>query len=142
MSKKRFRKSTDHNADSSGEKGTIIVEFALVAMIFFLLTLGLVEVGRGVWAYHSLTHAAREGARYAIVHGDRSNDPATATIISNLVKNRIPNLSGVTVNTTWLPNNSQGSTVEVTAQYTFDSIMSIFDFTIPITATTRMAVSY
>ena len=141
MSMSQSRISANHSF-SSGERGTTIVEFALIVMLFFLLTLGLVDVGRAVWAYHSLTHAAREGARYAIVHGDRSNDPATDTIISDLVKNRIPNLSGVTVTTTWIPNNSQASTVEVTAQYTFDPIMSVFDFTIPITATSRMAISY
>ena len=142
MSEKRFRTTMYNSSGFSGEKGTTIVEFALVAIVFLLLTLGLVDVGRGVWAHHSLTHAAREGARYAIVHGDRSKDPATDTIISNLVKNRIPNLSGVTVSTTWIPSNSQASRVEVTAQYTFDPIMSIFDFTVPMTATTRMAVSY
>ena len=142
MNKKRFHTSTGHNASSSGEKGTTIPEFALIAMIFFLLTLGLLDMGRGLFAYHLLTHAAREGARYAIVHGNRSDDPATTAIISNLVKNRAPSLSGVTVSATWTPNNNQASIVEVTAQYTFDPIMPVLNFTIPLTATTRMAVSY
>ena len=48
----------------------------------------------------------------------------------------------MTVSATWTPNNNQASIVEVTAQYTFDPIMPVLNFTIPLTATTRMAVSY
>lgn len=129
-------------APSEGQKGTTILEFALVAMAFFLLTLGLMDISRAVWAYHSLSYGAREGARYAIVHGNRSNSPATAAIVESTVQGQIPNLQGVTVTTTWNPNNAQASTVEVQAEYTFQPIMPVFNFTIPLTATSRMAVSY
>ena len=124
------------------QKGTSVLEFGIVLLVFFLLTLGIMDIGRAVKEYHSLSFAAREGARYAIVHGDRSSNPATADIIENIVKSRIPNLKDVTVTTTWDPNNAQASRVEVTVEHTFHPIMLIFDFTIPLSATTRMAISY
>ena len=46
-----------------------MVEFALFFIVFLMLSLGLMEFGLGVWTYSSITHAARAGARYAIVHG-------------------------------------------------------------------------
>jgi hypothetical protein len=45
--------------------GVAAVEFAIVAPLFFLLTLGLVEAGRMVMLQHALTNAAREGCRVA-----------------------------------------------------------------------------
>jgi Flp pilus assembly protein TadG len=46
-------------------RGAAAVEFAIVAPVFFLLALGLVEVGRMVMLQHALTNAAREGCRAA-----------------------------------------------------------------------------
>jgi hypothetical protein len=46
-----------------------MVEFALVAPIFFFLLFGVIEAGRFVFYYEMLNSATREGARYAIVHG-------------------------------------------------------------------------
>ena len=46
-----------------------MVEFALVAPLFFLLLFSIIEFGRAVYYIQMLNNAAREGARYAIVHG-------------------------------------------------------------------------
>jgi hypothetical protein len=53
-----------------------MVEFALVIPIIFILIVGTVEAGRFIFYYELLNHAAREGARYAIVHGARSDCPS------------------------------------------------------------------
>jgi hypothetical protein len=53
-----------------------MVEFALVAPIFFALLLGIIEAGRFIFYYETLANAAREGARYAIVHGANSSCPS------------------------------------------------------------------
>ena len=45
-----------------------MVEFALVIPIFLLLLVALFDLGRAVFAYNTLTNAAREGARMAIVN--------------------------------------------------------------------------
>ena len=44
--------------------GQAIVEFALVSMAFFMITLGTIDMGREMYEYHQLTNAVREGARF------------------------------------------------------------------------------
>jgi Flp pilus assembly protein TadG len=67
--------------------GQALAEFALVAPIFFLILFGIIDFGRYVYYVQVLNNAAREGARYAIVHGSRSlaptGPPASGTITSD-----------------------------------------------------------
>src|SRR4029077_3264030 len=49
-------------------RGQALVEFALVIPIFLLLLIAIFDMGRAVFAYNTLTNAAREGARIAIVN--------------------------------------------------------------------------
>ena len=53
--------------DSS--RGQSMVEFALVLPILVLLLAGFFDLGRVVLGNDALSHAAREAARYAVVHG-------------------------------------------------------------------------
>jgi Flp pilus assembly protein TadG len=50
------------------EGGQGLIEFALVIPIFLLVLVALFDLGRAVFAYNTLTNAAREGARMAIVN--------------------------------------------------------------------------
>ncbi|MGO9269912.1 MAG: TadE family protein [Terriglobia bacterium] len=50
---------------TAGERGAEIVEFAFVAPLLITLMLGIFWVGRAYNTYQTITHAAREGARYA-----------------------------------------------------------------------------
>lgn len=52
--------------------GQAMVEFALIAPLFFFLLFSIIEFGRAVYYIQMLNNAAREGARYAIVHGAES----------------------------------------------------------------------
>lgn len=56
-------------------RGQALVEFALVLPILTLLLAGFWDLGRVVLAHDALNHAAREAARYAIVHGGSSLNP-------------------------------------------------------------------
>ena len=53
---------------STTGRGQALVEFALVIPIFLVLLVALFDLGRAVFAYNTLTNAAREGARIAIVN--------------------------------------------------------------------------
>jgi len=55
--------------------GQALVEFSLVIPLFLSLLMGIFDFGRVVWASNSLASAAREGARFAIVHGGSPMDP-------------------------------------------------------------------
>lgn len=52
--------------------GAAAVEFALVAPLLFMLTLGMMEVSRMVMVKQLLTNASREGARLAVLPGTTS----------------------------------------------------------------------
>src|SRR6186997_1081490 len=49
-------------------RGQALVEFALVIPLFVLFLVAIFDLGRAVFAYNTLTNAAREGARTAIVN--------------------------------------------------------------------------
>lgn len=50
---------------SDDERGAALVEFALIAPVFFMMVLGMFSGGRAYDQKSSMTAAAREGARYA-----------------------------------------------------------------------------
>jgi len=56
----------------SARRGQALVEFALVFPIFILILVAVFDVGRLIFTYNSLTNAAREGARLAIVNQDKA----------------------------------------------------------------------
>src|SRR6186997_2449361 len=58
-----------HPVRPGRDRGQALVEFALVAPMFFLLLFGIIEAGRFIFYYEVLNNATREGARYAIVNG-------------------------------------------------------------------------
>jgi hypothetical protein len=56
------------------EKGAALVEFALVAILFFTMLFAIIEFGYLYWVNLSMQHAVREGARYAVT-GRTDFDP-------------------------------------------------------------------
>jgi Flp pilus assembly protein TadG len=53
-------------------RGQAVSEFALVFPLFLLVVLIVVDLARAIFVYAVISDAAREGARYAIVHGSES----------------------------------------------------------------------
>lgn len=50
------------------ERGATIAEFAVVALLFFILIFGIIEFGRLLYTHNALADATRRGARYAVLH--------------------------------------------------------------------------
>jgi TadE-like protein len=73
-------------------EGQSLVEFALVLPIFLVILIGVVDVGRAVWANNAVANAAREAARYAIVHGGtpRNKCPVGPPVTTGPFKTVIP----------------------------------------------------
>jgi Flp pilus assembly protein TadG len=65
------------------QRGQTLVEFAMVIPIFLALVLGIIDLGRVIWANDVLASAAREGARWASVRG---TSPFTPTASKDQVK--------------------------------------------------------
>ena len=51
-------------------RGQSLVEFALILPILLILMLGILDFGRAIFAYNSVSNGARSGARVAIVNQD------------------------------------------------------------------------
>jgi hypothetical protein len=67
-----------------GERGQGITEMALVLIPFLLLLFGILDLGRGMYAYNGISEAARELARVTSVHvGDPlGTSPDTAATLA------------------------------------------------------------
>lgn len=50
-------------------RGATVLEMALILFVFIVVTMGILDLGVGVFRYHVLSHAATHVARRAIVHG-------------------------------------------------------------------------
>lgn len=79
------------------QRGAAAVEFALVAMVFFILLLGVVEMGRTLFTWNAAVEATRYGARVAAVCN--MND---AAIVSRM-RRIMPNLAAGNITVTYLP---------------------------------------
>ena len=53
-----------------GDRGQAIVEFALMLPVFILLLVGILDLGRAVYAFNTISNASREAVRIAIVDQD------------------------------------------------------------------------
>ena len=73
-------------------RGAILIESALVYPVLFLVVLGIIMLGLTVFRYQQVAHAAREGSRWAAVHGAqyaKENSTTAATpqdIYDNAIK--------------------------------------------------------
>ena len=52
------------------KNGQSLVEMALLLPVLLLLSVAAIDFGRGVYYYSAIYNAAREGARYGIIHPD------------------------------------------------------------------------
>lgn len=79
------------------QTGAAAVEFALIAMVFFSLLLGILEFGRVLFKYNSAVETTRFGARVAVVC-----DIGSAAIVSKM-KFIMPELTTANVAVTYEP---------------------------------------
>jgi Flp pilus assembly protein TadG len=144
MMKRPFISRRANYASGSG-----MVEFALGGTVFFLLTFAIIELALVVYSYNTISHAARECVRYAIVHSPTGPNPATTSQIQN-----------VTISYADLPSPNQLTASAITVTWPADSNLPLKDAaqcsialnyllqvpflasaTIPLTASARMLVS-
>src|SRR5438046_9982505 len=70
---------------STSERGTAIVESAIILPVFFLLLFGVFEAGRFMNTQQVLTDAAREGARLAVTPLTQTNTlPSTGEMTTRV----------------------------------------------------------
>jgi hypothetical protein len=97
--------------ERGNERGQSLVEFALLLPLMLLIITGLIDVARAVWEENTLAYAAREGTRYAIVHGSAGSPAADPTVacaadavctqIGNVVRQAAIGVPNITVTVTY-----------------------------------------
>ena len=135
---------------SRRENGQAMIEFALTITFLTLLIFSIVEMLGFIYTYSVMANAAKEGVRYAIVHGANnsspsgpatpvtaSSPPCTASnnstniaAVSKQTKNfagfSLHDTSNMTVYVCYLDgNNSVNSVVAVTISYPFRPLFGL-----------------
>jgi Flp pilus assembly protein TadG len=80
------------------QRGAAAVEFALVAIVFFMLLIGIVEMGRVLFTWNAAAEATRYGARVAVVCGIDD-----AAILSRMQR-IMPALTETNVSVSYVPS--------------------------------------
>lgn len=62
------------------QRSQALIEFALISPVLLLLLFGIIDIGRAVFYYDTLGHAAREGARSAVQASNRL--PTNADVLN------------------------------------------------------------
>lgn len=127
------------------ERGSMLIEFALSIWTLLLLTLLIFEFSMAVYTYSVLGNAAREGVRYAIVHGSDSAacsgpgsgcSDASGNNVSAVVKSyarvSFHDISGITVTPSWPDGTSSPSSrVLVSISYPYIPYLTLPGFAPP-----------
>ena len=102
---------------STSERGTAIVESAIILPVFFMLLFGVFEAGRFMNTQQVLTNAAREGARYAVTPLTQTNTlPSTGQITTRV--NDFLGSASITGATVTVDNAVSVVTGSITTTYT------------------------
>ncbi|TWT66990.1 TadE-like protein [Posidoniimonas polymericola] len=101
-------------------RGASAVEFALVAPIFFLVVLGIVEFGRMAMVQQIITNAAREGARIAVLDG--ATKAKVTTKVNDYLSSGKINTAAVTVSPDPPDSAGYGQPVTVGVSVPFNDV--------------------
>src|SRR2546429_3428787 len=125
-------------------QGQALTELPIVLVLFVVLTFGIVDAGRLIYAYNVVSSSASEGVRWAAVRGGTSGRTASKADIQDFVQSKTVGVP-VTVDVSWLPdsNNQPGSTVVVTVTNDFAPIapLPLVPKTIKLASSSRMIIS-
>jgi Flp pilus assembly protein TadG len=124
-----------------------MVEFGLVAGLFFLLVFGIIEMAIVIYQYTTISMAAREAVRYAVAHSPTSENPAGSgsnPTVASVAINEATFLSAGDVTVTYpadaaLPTQKDA---QVTITHTYSQyIPGMSPLTFTLTSSSQMLVS-
>lgn len=111
-------------------EGQALVEFALVAPLFLLLVIGVVEFGQAWNVYQSLADAAREGCRTAVVYNPTTTiNTVVNTMNQNMASARIDTTSAVKTITGFQAGTGTPATCSISYPYQLRWIQGLMGWT-------------
>ena len=106
---------------SSTRCGATVVECAIVAPVTFLMVLGIVICGLGIFRMHQIEHLSEASARWAALHGPRyqkrtgTAEPTSQDVLNNVLSRAVSlRKDAVTCDLQW---SADKSTVTVDLRY-------------------------
>lgn len=123
------------------QRGAAAIEFAIVAVVFLTLLIGIAEMGRMLWTWNAAAEATRLGARLAVVCS------MDAPIIKARMRETLPALADANITIAYLdPPNAPNTCTTATCKevsvsltgYTHQTIIPLvpLDVTLPAFQTT------
>jgi Flp pilus assembly protein TadG len=97
-----------------------VVELAFTAPLLFLITFGMIDIGRAVMVQNLITNAARDGARAAALDGATAAE-IEASVVSFLNASSVPGATA-TISPNPLTSAGWGDPVSCTVEIPFDSV--------------------
>jgi len=132
-------------------RGASVAEMALVLPVVLLLLFGTIDFTQVVYAYTTVSEAARVGARYAMTHGSLSTSPVGPTANDSTVQSEVVNnayalqSSNLTVTSSWGQGSNQAG-CPVTVSATYACPLTIGKFiginTVDVTGSTTMLITH
>lgn len=113
------RRRLQHGKQFAHRCGAAAVEFAIVAPVFFLLVIGMIEIGRALMVQQVLINASRVGARQAVTAG------ATTSAVQTAVKDYATSVAVPSVSVSVTPDPAaakSGDTMTVTTSVNYSSV--------------------
>lgn len=114
----------------SNERGGSLIEFTVVAAVFFMMLVGIVAAGNLYYTHNALVEATRRGARYAVLHPTGSTTAVRNVVMygtdspPNGATPLVYNLQPGNVIVTYTGLNVAQGTVTVTIEsYTFPFVL-------------------
>ena len=138
------------DAGRSRERGQALVEFALIAPLFLLIVVGIIQFGIGLNYWLDLNRIANQGARFAVVdHGwtncAKADTPATCLASPNRLQDYLrsePVSGGLNPDAyvCFPTGNAVGESVQVrvSSDFTFLPILDLGTITLRAKATMRI----
>ena len=134
--------------------GQAQVEFALIIVFIMIMILGSIELMSLIHTYNALADSAKEGVRYAVVHGSRNSTPSAPPcpcadidgpaappgtvpgygsgygVVATYAQYSLHDISGITVTVNYPdtanpPANQAPNRVQVTVSYPFRPLFNL-----------------
>lgn len=136
----------------SRQKGQATIEFALALLFTLAMIFWVIEFAMYIYTYNVMAEAAKEGVRYAVVHGcgttptncsgtcspacSDANGSNVTTQVKNWAQLSFHDISGIVVNVVYPDSSASApSRVQINIQYSYKSYFGLGFTPLPIYAT-------
>ena len=123
-------------------EGQATVEFLLSTLFIMITIFWSLEIVMFIYSYSVLADAAKEGVRYAVVHGSQSSSPSgpgtgttsdcatsvtsVKSVVQNYAKLTLHDISNMTVTVCYLDGNNQSpNRVQIRVSYPYKPYFSL-----------------